>query len=207
MSLPFLVNTGWCLRVISRRRSPAGPLPAPALPMPFNLTTDPLSTPAGIFTFKFSVLNSSPLPAHFLQTEVIFFPAPLHSVHVWAILKKPLEVCTWPVPLHAGQVCEASAPLPLHLSHWIVRFTANGLVSPPKASSRVSSTPVSMSAPLALLRDTLSVRAPKISPKTSLKSNDSPPPYPLNPSPPPNCSNVVPALSYCARFSLSPSTA
>src|SRR5208283_2104085 len=114
MSLPFLVNTGWCLRVISRRRSPAGPLPAPALPIPFNLTTDPLSTPAGILTFKFSVFKISPLPAHFLHTEVIFFPVPLHSGQVWAILKKPFEVCTWPVPLQEGQVWEASAPLPLH---------------------------------------------------------------------------------------------
>src|SRR5208282_287664 len=149
MSFAFLVNTGWCLTVISRRRSPAGPLPVAALPMPFNLTTDPLSTPEGIFTFKFSVLNSSPLPAHFLHTEVIFLPEPLHSGQVCAILKKPFEVCTWPAPLQAGQVWEVSAPLPPHLSHCIVRFTESGLVSPVKASSRVSSTPASMSAPLA----------------------------------------------------------
>src|SRR5512139_1316580 len=97
-----LLNT-WCSRtVISIWRSPEGPPPCPGPTIPFNLTLEPVSAPAGIFTLMDSGRTIFPRPAQALHAFVIFFPEPPQAVQYWDILKKPLEVWILPVPLQVS---------------------------------------------------------------------------------------------------------
>src|SRR5256884_6724270 len=84
-------------------KSPGGAPRRPPSPLPGMRTREPVSTPAGIRTFTFSVLVKVPFP---LQSEQggRRFPVPPQSEHSCVKRRRPPARCTWPEPLHVGQV-------------------------------------------------------------------------------------------------------
>ncbi len=179
--------------------------------MPLSLSTEPLSTPAGIFTVVVSVLRVLPAPPQFGHIFVTFLPVPPQAEHVRDILKNPFEVSCLPEPLHEGHVVLASAPLPPHFLQLTSLESVMRLVVPEKASSSDTSRLAMRSAP----RKTSGPRlmpGPKksvnMSPKP--KSNPSSNRVPAPPAPhqgPPSNGGIVPKRSYSSLFFGSPSTA
>src|SRR3989344_9123131 len=77
-------------------------------PFPINLIWLPLSMPAGIFTFNFFMLETTPAPLHSLHLFFIIFPSPSHLSQVLIEEKTPntvlLVFLIWPAPSHSLQV-------------------------------------------------------------------------------------------------------
>src|SRR5436190_20663667 len=102
-------------------------------------TRDPVSTPAGMRTFTFSVFGTTPLP---LQSEHggRRLPLPPQSGHSWLNRRRPPVLCTCPVPLQVEQVTTEPpvSPAPWQREHCSDRFTVRLVVRPLIASSNVS---------------------------------------------------------------------
>jgi hypothetical protein len=67
--------------------------------MPFSLTREPVSAPAGIFTLIDSVCRVRPIPWQDAHCFVVFLPVPPHELQGWDILKNPFDAVILPVPL------------------------------------------------------------------------------------------------------------
>src|SRR6185295_14910080 len=129
-------------------KSPGGAPILPPSPLPGIRTREPVSTPAGIRTFTFSVFGMVPLP---LQSEqgVRRRPLPPQSGHSCANLSLPPARCTCPVPLHVEQTTTGPpiSPAPLQREHCSERLTVMFVVKPLIASSNERLSGISMSAP------------------------------------------------------------
>src|SRR5207237_9303587 len=129
-------------------KSPGGAPRRPPSPLPGMRTREPVSTPAGMRTFTFSVRDKVPFP---LQSEHGGRPVPVppQSVHSCVKRRRPPARCTWPEPLHVGQVIGEPpvSPAPLQREHCSERATVMLVVMPLTASSNESASGISMSAP------------------------------------------------------------
>lgn len=206
-------------------KSPWLPPRYPPSPFPLSLMTDPLSTPAGIFTFMRSLTRDLVVPWHEVQRFSGTFPSPSHSLQIREVLICPkivfLTARISPDPLQVGHVLmllSGSAPDPLQCLQISGFVISNSFSAPKTASSNVIATDASMSLPRLGPDDRLPDEArpppppppkklsnmsanPPVSPPKPLKSK--PPPPPGNPPPAPP---VEPKVSYCWRFCLSDST-
>src|SRR4030042_979891 len=123
-SLPSLANTSCSFRWSTMYRSPGGPPFALASPAPLILSLMPSSAPFGIDTFRVLTVWVTPSPEHAEHAFRICFPAPLQVGHADIVTKlvypRFCPLCTWPAPLHVGQVFMSPgfAPCPPHDEHW-----------------------------------------------------------------------------------------
>src|ERR1044072_7611447 len=84
-------------------KSPGGAPNLPPCPLPGMRTRDPVSTPAGMRTFTFSVFGITPLPLH-SEHGGRRLPLPPQSGHSWLNRRRPPLRCTCPVPLQVEHV-------------------------------------------------------------------------------------------------------
>ena len=130
------------------KRSPGGAPSRPPSPLPGMRTRDPVSTPAGMRIFTVSVFGRVPLP---LQREHggRCLPVPSQSGHSWVNRRRPPALWTWPAPLQVEQIVTAPpvSPAPWQREHCSDRLTVRLVVRPVMASSKVSESGISMSAP------------------------------------------------------------
>src|SRR6266478_6179055 len=137
MLSPLRVKYLCCPTFVMIYKSPGGAPRRPPSPLPGIRTREPVSTPAGMRTFTFSVLGSVPLP---LQSEqgARRFPVPPQSRHSCEKRNRPPARCTWPVPLHVWQTITGPpvSPAPLQREHCSERLTLMLVVSPLIASSK-----------------------------------------------------------------------
>src|SRR3989344_6987846 len=193
---------------------------SPDSPPPCTLRLVPSTAPAGILTSIFLVFWTTPLPSHSWHSFLMYFPWPLHFLHVAVVENSPKGVL-WvlveaPLPLHSSQVMMPdllSAPVPSHFSHSSMRGTLMVLAAPNAASSSSISKSYLKSEPLCLLL-CLPWPPPKKFSNMLSKSNQKPPDSDMKseksnpPKPPPwNCAPAAPNWSYCCLFWSSPSTA
>ena len=119
------------------KRSPSGAPASPGPPLPRNLITVPLSTPAGTLTFIDSFSTTEPELLHVLHALSITFPWPLQAEQVCANEKKPWLEAVCPLPLqilHLWNASPLSAPVPLQIEH--ATYLRRGItVSTPLAAS------------------------------------------------------------------------
>ena len=129
-------------------KSPGSAPSRPPWPFFGMRTRDPVSTPAGIFTFTCSVFGVTPLP---LQSEhgCRRRPVPSQSGQPWENCKRPPVRKTWPVPLHVVHVTTAPpvSPAPMHREHCSERLTVILVVRPVTASSKLNASGISISRP------------------------------------------------------------
>src|ERR1044071_1111684 len=120
-------------------KSPGGAPNLPPCPLPGMRPRDPVSTPAGMRTFTFSVFGTTPLPLHNEHGERRR-PVPAQSGHSCAKRKRPPAFCTCPEPLQVGQTITGPpmSPAPLQREHCSERFTVMFVVMPLIASSKES---------------------------------------------------------------------
>src|SRR5690348_6345161 len=99
-------------------RSPGGPPPAPAFPLPATRSRDPELTPAGIRTSTESGRDIRPSPR---QVGQVFFkrPVPSHRGHGRLNFIAPAICVTVPVPSHSGHTVTflPDVPVPWQVSH------------------------------------------------------------------------------------------
>ena len=98
-SLLFLLKNLCGSTATWTNKSPSGAPASPGPPLPRNLITVPLSTPAGTFTFIDSFSITEPELLQVLQALSIIFPCPLQAEHVWAKEKNPWFEAVCPLPL------------------------------------------------------------------------------------------------------------
>ena len=118
-------------------KSPSGAPASPGPPLPRNLITVPLSTPAGTFTFIDSLWITVPELLHVLQALSMTLPCPLQAWQVCAKEKNPWFEAVWPEPLqilHLWKASPLSAPVPLQ-SLQATSFLRGTTVSTPDAAS------------------------------------------------------------------------
>src|SRR5919205_2393134 len=163
---------------VMMKRSPAGAPIRPPSPLPGILTREPVSTPAGILTFTVSAFGTVPLPlqsAHGGRR----LPAPPQSGHSCANLRRPPPFCTCPEPWQGGQATGLPpvSPAPLQRGHCSERLTVMLVVRPWTASSNVSASGISMSAPFCGTGRGGSFSAfPPPNSSEKISRNDDPPP-------------------------------
>src|SRR3989338_2874867 len=119
---------------------------SPASPSPDTLRLVPSSAPAGTLISSFLVFFTTPVPSHNAHSFFIYFPCPLHFLHVAVVAKIPngvLCVCLLtPAPLQSGQFTMSesdSAPEPWHFEHCSSLGITICLAAPLAASSRAIS--------------------------------------------------------------------
>src|SRR5207237_5143948 len=115
MLSPLRVKYLCCPTFVMIYKSPGGAPRRPPSPLPGMRTREPVSTPAGMRTFTFSVLVNVPFP---LQSEHggRRFPVPPQSVHSCVKRKRPPARCTCPEPLQVAHVITdpPASPAPTH---------------------------------------------------------------------------------------------
>jgi hypothetical protein len=111
----------------------------PVSPSPRSFSREPVSTPAGMRTFRVWVRRSVPDPRHSVHGFVITVPCPLQVPHVLAMAKNPCWKRIWPEPRHCWQVAArvpGCAPLPLQVAHGTCRGMESVFSHPRAASSK-----------------------------------------------------------------------
>src|SRR5262245_5681169 len=112
------------------------------------MTREPVSTPAGMRTLTVSYFGNTPRPWQVGQGGRRF-PVPLQAEQLWSKRKNPPPAEIFPVPLQAGQESNpvAAAPAPWQRAQVSLRRTLMLVVRPFIASSKLSASGTSMSAP------------------------------------------------------------
>src|SRR5262245_63760884 len=112
------------------------------------MTREPVSTPAGMRTLTVSYFGNTPLPWQSAQGGRRF-PVPLQAEQFWSKRKNPPPAEIFPVPLQAEQETDpvAAAPDPWQRAQVSLRRTLMLAVRPFIASSKLSASGTSMSAP------------------------------------------------------------
>src|SRR5215468_11881249 len=148
MLSPLRVNTRCGATLVMMYRSPGETLFGPASPLPRTSTRVPVSTPAGIRTLTVSYFGNAPRPWQLGQGGRRL-PVPLQSAQFWSYRKNPPPLETLPVPLQVWHETNpvAASPNPWQRAQASLRRTLILVVKPLIASSKLSASGSSISAP------------------------------------------------------------